>query len=50
MSADSPVESAALERLRPVAREHADSLTGEGTAADDIDEDLETRLSALGYR
>ena len=50
VSADSPVESAALERLRPVAREHADSLTGEGTAADDIDEDLEARLSALGYR
>ena len=50
VSADSPVESAALERLRPVARGHADSLTGEGTAADDIDEDLETRLSALGYR
>ena len=50
VSADSPVESAALERLRPVARGHADSLTGEGTAADDIDEDIETRLSALGYR
>ena len=50
VSADSPVESAALERLRPVARGHADSLTGEGTAADDIDENLETRLSALGYR
>ena len=50
VSADSPVESAALERLRPVARGHADSLTGEATAADDIDEDLETRLSALGYR
>ena len=50
VSADSPVESAAVERLRPVARGHADSLTGEGTAADDIDENLETRLSALGYR
>jgi len=49
-SADSPVESEVLERLRPVARRHADSLTGETAADDDIDEDLETRLSALGYR
>ena len=49
-SAGSPVESAVLERLRPVARDHADSLTGETAADDDIDEDLETRLSALGYR
>ena len=50
VSAGSPVESEVLKRLRPVARDHADSLTGETTADDDIDEDLETRLSALGYR
>ena len=49
-SAGSLVESEILERLRPVARDHADSLTGETAADDDIDEDLETRLSALGYR
>ena len=45
--------AAAVEELRPVAEAHAASLTGTDADADgdaDIDEDLETRLSALGYR
>jgi arylsulfatase A-like enzyme len=46
------VAEAALELLRPVAEAHAASLTGAGAAEDgtEVDEDLETRLSALGYR
>jgi arylsulfatase A-like enzyme len=44
--------AAVLDRLRPVAEAHAASLTEEsaGDAGDAMDEDLETRLSALGYR
>ena len=43
--------AAAAEELRPVAEAHAASLTGADADGDaDIDEDLETRLSALGYR
>jgi len=48
-SAQGGAATAALERLRPVAEAHAVSLTGEAADAE-MDEDLETRLSALGYR
>ncbi|MEF8808604.1 sulfatase [Natronomonas sp.] len=42
---------AAIEELRPVAEQHAASLSTEGPTADgEVDEDLERRLSALGYR
>jgi arylsulfatase A-like enzyme len=43
--------AAAIEHLRPIAERHAASLSSEGpTASGDVDEDLERRLSALGYR
>jgi arylsulfatase A-like enzyme len=42
---------AAIEELRPVVERHATSLSTEGPTADgEVDEDLERRLSALGYR
>jgi len=44
-------EPAAVERLRPLALAHAESLTGAAdAAAGEVDDELETRLSALGYR
>ena len=48
-SARGGAATAAMERLRPVAEAHAASLTGE-TADAEMDDDIETRLSALGYK
>ncbi len=48
----SPEEAAAIERFRPLARDHARSLRGTTPAAkaDETDEAVEARLEALGYR
>jgi len=49
-SADGDAETAAIERFRPLAAAHAASLTGADADPAEVDSDLETRLSALGYR
>ncbi|WP_336345686.1 sulfatase-like hydrolase/transferase [Halalkalicoccus ordinarius] len=48
-----PEADAAIERLRPLVREHARSIRAAGSAstpAGPADEAVETRLEALGYR
>ncbi len=49
-TAGGDAETAALERLRSLAEAHVESLTGAADAPAEVDSDLETRLSALGYR
>ncbi|MFB6362282.1 MAG: sulfatase, partial [Halobacteriales archaeon] len=47
-----PAAEAALDRLRPAVRAHADRLSGPGTAGDDdrVADGLAQQLEALGYK
>jgi arylsulfatase A-like enzyme len=49
-SAEGAAETAALDRLRTAADAHAEALSGAGADAVEVEGDVETRLSALGYR